>query len=294
MYKHGEIKCEAVLKSGNKAGHKCENGAYFSTASGYLCGVHSKKLERQELPKFSKVQKLEFKNNIFDNILESASIMADANYKNKKIGSVSLYRLGSRFSKVTPINGVLDVYPNFMSTYQGIGIVCPELSPMKVGPIIHSQKGLPNAQNLENFYQYSKFYNNLESKTQFKELQVAGFTDSIPHRRKYKKTDIPDCFIWIDSNGIEQHLTYLQSRQFYANYYQRGIQECWDFIFLKHLICNGYNLRICGPDAYPLKEDSMSSYCDITVPRGHEFCLYEMLTNKDGNYPWIILKTFDF
>lgn len=293
MYKYGEIKCESILKSGKKAGLRCTNGAYFSTENGYLCGMHSKNMERKELEKMSGEEKQDSKNKELNKMWESATNVAEINLKNGKAGSVKLLRLGGRFSKVTPEDGVLDVYPNYMSTYQGIGMVCSELSPMSIGPIKHGQKDLPEAKNLENFYQYSKFYSKLENKEKFKELQIAGFNDVTPHRRKYNKTDIPDYFVWCDNTG-EHHLTYLEARQFYCNYYQRGIENNIQFLYLKDLMSKGYNLRICGPDAYDLKSTSLESYTDTTVPRGHEFCIYEMLTNSKGDYPWIIMKTFDF
>ena len=58
------------------------------------------------------------------------------------------------------------------------------------------------------------------------------------------------------------------------------------------MVNNGYNLRICGPDAYDVKGDVMESYKDTSVPRGHEFILYTML--KQEEYPWLVMCTFDF
>jgi hypothetical protein len=293
MYKYGEIKCEAILQSGKNQGLRCTNGAYYHTGNGYLCGMHSKNIERKELEKMSGDQKEEIKKIAFDIMFQKATKIAEQNIKDGKVGTVKLVKLNGRFSKVTPEDGWLDIYPNYMSTYQGIGLVYPSLSPMSIGPIKHGQKDLPDALNLENFYQYSKFYEELESKEDFKALQIKCFLDKKPNRRKYDKKDIPTGFIWHDQTK-EHCLNYLESRQFYANFYQRGIESSKDFLALKKLLQEGYKLRICGPDAYELKETSMASYIDTSVPRGHEYCLYEMLMNQKGNYPWVLLKTFDF
>ena len=50
----------------------------------------------------------------------------------------------------------------------------------------------------------------------------------------------------------------------------------------------------CKNGAYDLKGDIMESYQDVSIPRGHEFILYTMLTHKKEDYPWIQMTTFDF
>lgn len=273
---------------------KCKNGAYFKVDERYLCGVHSRNLKREKLPKATLDEKTETKDLSYQKMLTSAKTFAEINKKNN--GKVILQRLKGRFSKLEPLEGYLDVYPNGMATYQGIGLVLPKLSPMIIGPINHGQIDLPPAKNLENFHQFSKFYSKLESKEEFKISQIKGFNDPIPHRRKFSSSSVrPDYFVWIDNKeGKEVHLDYFTSRQFYCNFYQRGIQKSKELKQLIDLLNDGYNLRICGPDAHPLKGGSFESYLDTSVPRGHEFCLYEILTNTKGDYPWLKFKTFDF
>lgn len=290
--KYGEIKCQGILKSGKNAGNNCKNGAYYKCDNLYLCGIHSKKYtEPITLQKFSTTEKTLIANTKYSDMLESAKIVAEKNKINNITGKVTLVRMSGRFSKVEPMEGWLDIYPNFKSTYQGIGLILPGLSPMSLGPIKHGQPGIPESKTLENFHQFSKYYSKLETMEEFKKSQIAGFNDLIPHRHKFKG-QIPDYFVWIDKDGEEYYLGYLESRQFYCNFYEKLVEESKDFLKLKNLLKDGYNLRICGPDAYNLYDDILESYKDISVPRGHEFCLYTMLTCKE--YPWIEMKTFDF
>lgn len=61
------------------------------------------------------------------------------------------------------------------------------------------------------------------------------------------------------------------------------------------MIEDGYNLRICGYDAYDPHHYNMEDcYCDISRPFGHELVLYTMLTEPEEKWPWRKYKTFDF
>ena len=61
----------------------------------------------------------------------------------------------------------------------------------------------------------------------------------------------------------------------------------------------GYNLQICGFDAYHVKNATpktlLKCYEDISRPFGHELVLFTMLCIKnEEDYPWRIYKTLDF
>ena len=289
--KYGEIKCQAIYKSGEKKGKQCTNGAYYSSQEQYYCGTHSKKDNRVKLEKVSKNQA----NNLKEKQREKMFIDAK-NHRSSK-GQVTLNLFRSMYRKPDIVTGWINVYPNYKTGWQGIGLVLPELSPMSLGPIHHNQKGLPPALLLENFHQGSKRFKN-ESEKEFEENRYKYFTDTEPHRHKYKGDDeggnpnSPLYFVWNDHK-----LDYIQSRQFYCNYYERLASKTEGFKLLKTLYNEGYHLKICGPDAYNIErdEDIESEYLNPRYPFGHERVLYTMLTMDDvNNYPWRKHKTFDF
>lgn len=272
--KHGEIKCQGAYSSGKKKGEPCGNGAYFAvkksqSSSGsytYLCGQHSRgnKDVRVELEKMSTREKKEKKDDALEQ-METAAKLAASN----AIGTVCMVRMVGMFPHVPLRPGWLNVYPNYKSNWQGIGLVMPALSPMSLGPVVHGQPGLPNAKNIENFHQFSKYFSDLETEEEYKLNRVRGYTDSTPHRHKFPKiaagTDetkrenknIPDYFVWVDKKGEEHHLVgtpgYIVSRQFYCNFYDRLASVTEEFLKLKDLLARGYSLQICGPDAFPME-----------------------------------------
>lgn len=276
--KYGEIKCQAI---------KCKNKAYFKCSDdSYKCGVHSRKdKNKTELVKMNKKEKEEYKNKIIK------QMWLDVKKENK----IELVKMNGLFPKVDIIKGWLNVYPNYKLNWQGVGIVMSSLSPMSLGPVKHNQPDLPEAKNIENFHQFSKYFSQYEIKKEFKNKQIEGFNDNTPHRRKYKgSSNKPDYFIWITKDKIEHHLDYINCRQFYCNFYERLVKKENDFKELSKLKNEGYNLRICGPDAYDLN-DIEKDYLSDKVPFGHEKVLYTMLTIENENeWPWRKYKTFEF
>jgi hypothetical protein len=128
------------------------------------------------------------------------------------------------------------------------------------------------------------------------------YTDPVPHRHKYIGTDprnknIPKFFVWVDRDGKEHHLTYVESRQFYCTFYDRLARVQPAYARLCRMIDRGTNVEICGYDAHPLAKDETieDAYLDPTKPFGHERVLYAMLVTADENeLPWRKHKTFDF
>jgi hypothetical protein len=105
-----------------------------------------------------------------------------------------------------------------------------------------------------------------------------------------EKVNAPLYFIWADG----KRYSYVQSRQFYCQIYERYAMETKEF---KHLITEckrGVNLLICGYDAYPLDKHSLDwHYLDPAQPFGHEMVLLTLLTVSDPKlYPWNKFKTF--
>lgn len=130
------------------------------------------------------------------------------------------------------------------------------------------------------------------------------YQDPVPHRHKYKGRDasgnknIPLYFLWVDRDGSEHRLSYIESRQFYCTFYERLASQEPDLARLLELMKEGTNLQICGYDAQPLPPGQTveEAYLDPSTPFGHERVLYTMLLYHDHpeQFPWRIHKTFEF
>ena len=81
---------------------------------------------------------------------------------------------------------------------------------------------------------------------------------NIEDETKNKNRNIPDYFVWIDKQGKEHRLGYIESRQFYCNFYERLVINSPEFLHLKNLVSDGYSLQICGPDAYPMDDSAVT------------------------------------
>lgn len=284
---HGEIKCQ---KKG------CKNGAYFELPKkGYFCGVHSKKGQRKELKKFTPKEKLVM-NEIRDNEWKHEyECVRNYNIKHEREGDIKLYRIKGKASSVEHIAGYISIFPNFKHQNRKDGIGMSSLSPMKLGPVpVNESKNHPHgkeeSKNLENFHQGNKVYED-EGDT-FYDQRIKMYSDDIPHRRKYS-SGITKYSIWINKNGEEKKFSYIESRQFYCNFYERLARKENDFYRLKKLIRDGYNIMICGYDAHNIT-DIERDYLDESVSFGHERVLYVMLKYKEKDWPWKKYKTEDF
>jgi hypothetical protein len=177
---------------------------------------------------------------------------------------------------------------------------------------------------LENFFQFSKCYRDelTEDGTpgpKFRERQRIAFADPMPHRHKRRpmqakastkrKADgsevifkgkhmdpdtVPVFWAWTRKDGSVFHASYVESRQFYCNYYERLASVRPEFLRLKKMLADGTNLAICGYDGRE-SGGPEADYLDPTQPFGHEMVLHAMLTIQDPNdYPWRRHKTEDF
>jgi hypothetical protein len=289
---YGEIICQHS---------ECRNKAYYICRNKYVCGVHSRNKEREELKKYSrkeeKVIKQEKKTREKQEIERARLINAN----NNKPGLVVCSKL-RMMRAPEDIKGFIKIFPNFKHGGREDGLGMPSLSPMSLGPVHHGQPNLPFAYNIENFHQNAKCFqeevdeNGKPSKL-FYDNRLKGYQDKIPHRHKYfgveKNKNIPLYFVWVDKDGKEHHLDYITSRQFYCNFYERLAKLQPDFEKLKMLLNEGYNLQIIGYDGRYV-ENLEQAYLDKSYPFGHELVLMSMLILKEENYPWRKYKTFNF
>jgi len=299
MVYYGEKTCESSTKNG-----ECKNKAYYIYNNQYVCGVHSKKEHREKLPKRSKNEEELIKKNEYD---KHKITIEEARKKNGR-GDVKLQRM-YMMKSVPLVKGYLNVFPNYKDQNRKYGFGCSSLSPKSMGPVFHGQPNLPIALNLENFFQGSKVYRNEininnNPNSIFYEKQIEFFEDIIPHRHKYKKDENNPTlyFLWKDKKGKEHHLTYIESRQFYCTFYEIFANDDKNFHILKDYVDHGYNLQICGYDAFEMKkykDETLSAtieryYLNEQHPFGHERTLYTMLLLKPDEYPWKKYKTFEF
>jgi hypothetical protein len=293
---YGETYCQKKKRSGDP----CKFYAYFQVGTNYFCGVHSNKNinERIKLP--VNPNKKKQKNDLLVSRQDDVVKTADENKKNSTRGTIVCYKM-KMMKDVECRPGFYNIFPNFNHGNRKDGFGCPSLSPKSMGPINHGQKGLPPAKNLENFHQGNKvFPSEVDEKGNplplFYKTQLEMYNDKIPHRHKEasKKNNVPLYSIWIEADGKEKRMSYRDSRQFYCTFYEREALKSPEFKKLQTLIEYGFNLQICGYDAYDVSNDIEVHYLDITRPFGHELCLYVMLTTDAENYPWKKYKTEDF
>ena len=310
----GEQDCSALYKSGLKKGQQCVNGGYYLQGGNVLCGVHSDKLMREELrenPNKDKIKTVE-------NTSREAGVIAacSANMKVKKSSDVICSKLGMR-KEVPHVDGFQSVFPNRKHGNRSDGIGYPRLSPMSLGPIEHGQPGLPPALNLENLHQSAKVFMselNADGKPgeEFYATRLAMYRDPEPHRHKAVKKAVPTLpngkpnevaySVWIDKDGSEIHLTYIQSRQIYCHFYEVYALKCPDFKELKRGVEKGLNVNIIGYDGFDfrlakgdtLREKFDSCYLDPSRPFGHELVLCALLVLKPNEYPWRKHQTLQF
>lgn len=257
---------------------ECHFTAYYKFKGYIYCGRHAKRRDRTTLlknPNAATIAAEKLKNHV----------ISLGTLKKKGKGSLTCYKM--RMMNNPPLtDGILLVFPNNRHQDRKDGFGCCSLSPMRLGPIKHGQLNAPDAFNLENYFQSNKCFE-FEQKDgkplkAFYEKRNAAYLDQVPHRHKYTKGMNP-----LFSIHSERVYNYIESRFFYCFWYTKLVKETADFRILKSKIENGYNLCICGYDAFQPTKDLYEHYCDVSKPFGHELVLYSLLTIEDvSEYPW--------
>jgi len=289
---YGEIKCQK---------EECKNKAYYICGNKYVCGVHSRNKDREQLEKLSKKEEKKIKEEKINKEKEQIEELRLVNVKEDRAGKVICSKL--RMMKAPEdIPGFIKVFPNFKHGNRSDGLGMPRLSPMSLGPVDHGQPDLPMSFNIENYHQFSKvFQEEVDEEGNpsklFYKNRIDGYLDKVPHRHKCigkeKNKNIPLYFVWVNKNEKEHHLDYVTSRQFYCNFYERLAKLEPDFKKLKDLRDKGYNLQIVGYDGHNV-DNLEKAYLDKNYSFGHELVLMAMLVLKEEEYPWRKYKTFDF
>lgn len=302
--KYGESKCDAIVVS---TGNQCTNNAYYKQDRKYLCGIHSDEKKRKILDKDKDKKKAKLA------LIEKHEKHLKKQAKKRQVKGIKgqVKCSGMRMMKEVPlIKDYRNIFPNNKHGNRCDGKGMPSLSPMRLGPVIHNELDLPIALNIENYHQFSKVWpNEVDDKgnpTQtFRERQIEGFQDPIPHRHKFstevmtqlrksvngENRNQPLYSVHKTIDGEERRFTYVESRYFYCHFYEILAKETSDFAKLKSYLDKGINLLIVGFDGYEVINDLYTHYCDEKKPFGHELVLYSLLTIDDpDNYPWNVYK----
>jgi len=292
---YGQIQCRALRKNG-----QCPNKAYYMKDDNYFCGVHAKspRIELQKDPNTAvkKIAGEGARKKLADEV-------ATQNKKARVRGSVIVTKI-YMMKVVEYVPGYISVFPNYRHGNRSDGIGCATLSPMSMCNIDTAQPGLPLASSLENAHQAAKVFpsevgKNGEPLPIFFKTQLQMYKDTKPQRHKYASKDsagkriAPLYSVWRNANGVLKKFTYVESRQFYCNWYERCAQVLPEYKKLMDLLDQGYNLQICGYDGYEVT-DVAHHYLDPSRPFGHELVLYTMLVVPEANWPWRIHKTEEF
>jgi hypothetical protein len=275
-----------------------------------LCGVHCKLPARVKLPQNPKAEEIKAEKYKLHKL--TVELFAAENRQAKQRGKLTCQKM--RMMKPVELQeGYLNVFPNNKHQNRTDGFGCASLSPMQLGPVEHNQPGLPIALTVENYHQFNKcFPNEIDKKgnplPEFYKRRDAAYADPVPHRHKFNLASLkkmnkdfvtgnesvanaPMFSVHLDHNGNERRYTYVESRFFYCKWYERLARKTEDFKVLKEKLAQGYNLCICGFDAYVpytfSKNYLQYHYEDASKPFGHEMVLYTLLSidNLD-EYPW--------
>ncbi len=302
----------------------CRNRAYYrvgENVDAFWCGVHSKRDAqlRRELPKDPDAKRKR---------IDTLRVHEERIFEAKRAGVSGLiccHRL-LMMRQVPLTDGFLNIFPNNRHAQRTDGRGMPALSPMRLGPVVHRQPGVPDALNIENYHQFSKVWpSELDGtptgadpgklpppKASFYEARDRGYRDAEPHRHKFdpkkmeaerknasslahvENRNAPAYALHATLDGQERRFTYVQSRYFYCVAYEQLAMQTPEFRQLRTWLNEGVSLQLCGYDAHDMgidasPDDLYRHYCDATKPFGHERVLYALLALRNRwseAYPW--------
>lgn len=145
VYYKGQVQCT-----------ECKRKAYYSQDEKPLCGYHSDKFARKNLPVDPKAK--EKRENQIKGWFKDADIVARRRLMSGKPGTVFLQKMKFFKTNKPLVEGALLVYPNFKHGGRKDGLGIPDLSPKSIGPITHFEPLTPISMNLENYHQFSKVF----------------------------------------------------------------------------------------------------------------------------------------
>ncbi len=286
---------------------ECPNRAYYAIGTTYWCGVHSKRdaAKRRDLPKDPEAKTKRLK--MMTEHQERALVVP---LGAPKPGRVRCYRM-LMMRQVPFTERWLNILPNNKATGRTDGKAFPMLSPMRLGPVIHRQPGLPPSLNCENYHQGNKCWSsevdaNGDPSAIWKTRRLEMYQDPEPHRHKFdaeqmkkERAAVPNqqnrnqalYSVHLTLNGEERRFTYVESRYFYCCAYEILAQPQHAFQQLLEWHYQGVDVQLCGYDAFDMginadAETLYTHYMDPAKPFGHERCLYALLMLQGHEKPW--------
>lgn len=279
----------------------CKTYAKYAIKDVPLCGTHARKtVDRLTLPE--NPNKEEFQRQLSYERAKEAYEHTD-----QHLTCVRYWRFGD-----VPFEpGYFTVLPNSNAGYnvetspiESHIQRANKLSPMLLGPVKHRQPGLPDAANLENFWQSNKVFqhecSNWGADKPLAELEILPvffakqrelYADTKAHRHKYglaRKNQVAFAR-FIAKDGCELRMPYVESRMIYCSFYEDLARYTYAFHIIKNLRKRrGCNLLIAGPDGRNAAPHDVSRaiieawYNDASKPFGHESVLLAMLIIEDG------------
>lgn len=247
--------------------------------------------------------------------LKEAALSASKDEKRDR-GRLALRRMG--MMKPTPtMVGYFTVLPNMKAKSKGEVIWAMNgLSPMMLGPVLHSQPEIEPAENLENFHQFNKVFAAEVDEATGAPKQIwfqrrkKGYADKVPHRHKLGATKAqhlkltgsppgqpaaPLYSIYVAPDGKEIRFDYIGSRVFYCSYYERLARQTEEFrklvdvvfVHKQNIVIAGYDAR--NADDCDIDDSAIARwYEDPSSPFGHEMVLHAMLYHfhTPDELPW--------
>lgn len=290
---YGGTQCSATLASGKNKGTQCSNKAYKVRDGEYYCAVHGKGGE--DLPKnpHQKADTLSAIKAHNETVLSAAQTNAALGAR----GTVASSKM-RMMKPVRHLSGFLTVFPNNKHGSRADGQGIPELSPMRLGPVKHGQPGLPDALNLENYWQGSKMLED-ESLDQFRARQEELFNDKEPHRHAplgrclfgglsgepirhaVKKGSKLRGWVYTHEDGTVEYLGYLEARPHYCRNYEELALKTGKIRQLRKDLDSGVNINIVGYDSRDCEDITPELikewYEDDSFPFGHECVIAALL-----------------
>lgn len=305
VHYYGESVCERVVG--------CRKKAYYLSKGKAACGIHSKSDGgRKQLPENPNKAK-----NDAARLDEQYQLATAAVDDSRERGRISLRRLGM-MKPIPIVDGYFTVLPNNKAKAKGSVVwAMNELSPMRLGPVLHTQPNVIPAKNIENFHQFNKcFKGEIDEQTGaplpiWYKRRDTGYADPVPHRHKLgdtkaehmKKAGIApggnankcEFSVYVSPDGTEHHFQYVPSRVFYCTYYDRLSRQTASMEILHDTLYNKkQSIVIAGYDARWEDDENITAetieawYADPSYPFGHEQVLHAILFhwNTPEELPW--------
>ena len=309
MFFCGEENCQITVA---RTGLPCNKKAYYLQNDKLCCGTHSSFDLRKNLPERSIKDLIERSD--YRTHLKSVIETRNENLREGITGKVTLSKMETgKFPRMIP--GYFNVFPLYDEGDREDGFVCSGLSPMYMGPFETNQPGHLPVQNLENFRQGNKvFLHNIKQESSVYMLslwhnRMKFYANKIPHSQNLQENNKLFYTLLYDLEGNSRTYGIVESRYFYCRMYSEYLLEDISeplqrkdssvaiisgkreiskeqFVTLQNLLSNGYNLNICGPDAYDILDTVDEAYRDVEYPYSQERILYTLLTTPPDKYPW--------